>query len=557
MFGTHQQLPLRDGAGFARTVTNSAQGQSFLTTPEDRLRRFLILGSEKPTYYASPKQLTADNIGALQELFTSGRGTEAVDIIRTISTEGRAPRHSTTLLALGICTLCDDDATRKAAHDALSSVARTPTMLFEYLDTREGCTRPVGRTGWGRAHRRAVSQWYNTLSARRLASAVTKYRNRNGYTHKDALRLSHAVPSDGAHDVVFAYAVGGITKARSKLDKLHRDGPSEKNDLADAESTLAFLDDVEVAKSLRRGETDRMISLIKKHMFTWEYVPSPMLSSPNVWEALLDSMPMSAMLRNIAKMTAVGVLRTDSWATELVAARLRDPVLLEKARIHPMSVLLATRTYQSGHGALGKSKWTPVGTIVQALGDAFILSFAAVQPAGKRTLLALDVSGSMSAPCTGGGNGANITCAEASAAMAMVTMRTEPECTAMCFSHTFEPFGLSKETTLSGAFDLMRNRRFGMTDCSLPMQYAAEKGMRFDTFVVFTDSETYHGSIHPCEALRRYRASSGVTEAKLVVVGMASNGFSIADPADNGMFDVVGFDSVAPRVIADFSAGRL
>ena len=96
-----------------------------------------------------------------------------------------------------------------------------------------------------------------------------------------------------------------------------------------------------------------------------------------------------------------------------------------------------------------------------------------------------------------------------------------------------------------------------MTDCSLPMQYAADKGMQVDTFVVFTDSETYHGSIHPCEALRRYRASSGVTEAKLVVVGMASNGFTIADPADSGMLDVVGFDSVAPKVIADFSAGRI
>lgn len=557
MFGTHQQRPLRDDAGFARTVTNSADGQSFLATPEDRLRRFLILGSEKPTYYASPRQLTADNIGALQELFADGRGTEAVEIIRTVSTEGRAPRHTTTLLALAVCTLCDDDATRKAAHEALSSVARTPTMLFEYLDTREDCTRPVGRTGWGRAHRRAVSRWYNTLSARRLASAVTKYRNRNGYTHKDALRLSHAVPNGRARDVVFAYAVGGIAKACAKLEHVRRAGTSTEHDIEEAESTLSFLADVEVAKSLRHGETDTMIALIKKHQFTWEYVPSPMLSSPNVWEALLDSMPMNAMLRNLAKMTAVGVLHTDSWATELVAARLRDPLLLEKARIHPMSVLLATRTYQSGHGALGKSKWTPVGTIVQALGDAFILSFAAVQPAGKRTMLALDVSGSMSAPCTGGGQGANITCAEASAAMAMVTMRTEPECTAMCFGHTFEPFGLTKKTTLSGAFDLMRNRRFGMTDCSLPMQYAADKGMQVDTFVVFTDSETYHGSIHPCEALRRYRASSGVTEAKLVVVGMASNGFTIADPADSGMLDVVGFDSVAPKVIADFSAGRI
>lgn len=38
---------------------------------------------------------------------------------------------------------------------------------------------------------------------------------------------------------------------------------------------------------------------------------------------------------------------------------------------------------------------------------------------------------------------------------------------------------------------------------------------------------------------------------KLVVVGMVSNGFSIADPDDAGMLDVVGFDAAAPQVIAD------
>jgi 60 kDa SS-A/Ro ribonucleoprotein len=40
-----------------------------------------------------------------------------------------------------------------------------------------------------------------------------------------------------------------------------------------------------------------------------------------------------------------------------------------------------------------------------------------------------------------------------------------------------------------------------------------------------------------------------------VVVGLVSNGFSIADPADPGMLDVVGFDAAAPAVIADFLRG--
>ena len=95
------------------------------------------------------------------------------------------------------------------------------------------------------------------------------------------------------------------------------------------------------------------------------------------------------------------------------------------------------------------------------------------------------------------------------------------------------------------------NLPFGGTDCALPMLWALGKGIRADAFVVYTDSETWAGSIHPVQALRAYREKTGIA-AKLVVVGLVSNGFSIADPSDAGMLDVVGFDTAAPAVIADF-----
>ncbi len=60
--------------------------------------------------------------------------------------------------------------------------------------------------------------------------------------------------------------------------------------------------------------------------------------------------------------------------------------------------------------------------------------------------------------------------------------------------------------------------------------------------------------MHPVQALRTYREKTGIA-AKLVVVGLVSNGFSIADPEDPGMLDVVGFDTAAPALIADFIRG--
>jgi len=78
-----------------------------------------------------------------------------------------------------------------------------------------------------------------------------------------------------------------------------------------------------------------------------------------------------------------------------------------------------------------------------------------------------------------------------------------------------------------------------------------------DVFCVYTDSETWAGEIHPIQALNRYRGTMGIG-AKLVVIGMTSNGFTIADPNDAGMLDVVGFDTATPSIIADFAtqAGR-
>lgn len=58
--------------------------------------------------------------------------------------------------------------------------------------------------------------------------------------------------------------------------------------------------------------------------------------------------------------------------------------------------------------------------------------------------------------------------------------------------------------------------------------------------------------MHPTVALQLYRNKMGIP-AKLIVCGMVSNSFTIADPTDAGMFDVVGFDAATPQVISVFA----
>lgn len=138
------------------------------------------------------------------------------------------------------------------------------------------------------------------------------------------------------------------------------------------------------------------------------------------------------------------------------------------------------------------------------------------------------------------------------AAMAMTIMRTEPNWHVFGFTRKFEYLGLYASDSLEETLKKTARSNFGATDCALPMIYALENKLNVDVFQVFTDNETWAGRSHPAEALRKYRQKTGIN-AKLIVVGMTSTGFSIADPNDLGMLDVVGFDAAAPAVMAEFA----
>jgi len=217
-------------------------------------------------------------------------------------------------------------------------------------------------------------------------------------------------------------------------------------------------------------------------------------------------------------------------------------------------VLLALHTYKSGRGDKGSLKWEPNKAVVEALEKAYYMSFKSVQPTGKRHLLAIDVSGSMNCPCVGS---TALTCNLAAAAMMMVTVRTEENCDIVAFSHRLVPLNINKSDDLPTVIKKTSELPFGGTDCALPMTDAMEKKKEYDVFIVYTDNETWYGKVHPSRALQQYREAMKLPDAKLIVVGMASNGFTIADPDDFGMLDIAGFDSGATQTIAKFTMGEL
>jgi 60 kDa SS-A/Ro ribonucleoprotein len=521
--GTLQTLPQpgRD------QVRNDADGYVYPLDRWARVDRFLILGSEGGTYYATEARLTKENALNLVDAIRED-GRRVVARVIALSESGRAPKVQPAIFALAACAGFGDEATRSfALGEGLRRVCRTGSHLLTF------CSYIEQFRGWGRGLRRGLRGWYEAQSVRDLAFQALKYQNREGFTHRDVFRLAHPLATDAERAALYAWIVKG-------------DVPGDEH------ASLALLRAHATAKASEGADATTCAELVRTSGLPREALPSAWLKEPRVWEALLPALPMTALIRNLATLTRVGLLTPKGEATASAIARITDRNALRKARIHPIALLAALTTYKSGHGARGNATWSPVPAVVDALDAAFALAFENVEPTGARTLIGLDVSGSMSGGTIAGVPG--ITPRVGAAAMALTHVRTEREVTVMAFADEFVPFAIGKDESVDSVVKYTAALPFMGTDCALPMRYALENRLAVDLFVIYTDNETWAGTIHPDEALRRYRERSGIA-AKLVVVGMTSNGFTIADPNDGGMLDVVGFDAAAPALIADFARG--
>jgi 60 kDa SS-A/Ro ribonucleoprotein len=534
---TPQSEPL---AGKKQTK-NSAGGFVFAVTPWTRLERFLVLGSENGSYYASERKLTSENIDGLKAALAED-GARFIKTVVDISFSGRAPKNDPALFALALAVADKRQEVSALALSELPKVARIPTHLYHFMEYVSSLR------GFGRALRTGISDWFLSQDAQKLSYQLSKYQARDGWTNRDVLRLCHAHPKSDAHKAILHWAVKGWDAV----------GEVPHDDKA-----LLPIWAFEKAKRLKPAtDVKELVKLIGEYNLPRECVPTEFLNSVEVWDALLKKMPMTAMIRNLGKMTSIGLVSPNSDAAKLVRKNLEDANLLRKARIHPIAVLLAQSVYKAGHGLKGSLSWSPVAPVLNALDKAFYASFANAPKTGKRFYIGLDVSGSM-----GSGNvaGTPLTPREAAAAMAMVTMRKEDDYYIAGFTngtgkslHSSWGYGsgvtkldLTQQMTLDQATRYTAGLPFGGTDCALPMIDALAKKIPADVFLVISDNETWQGSIHASVALQQYRKAMGI-DAKLVVMGMVSNGVSIADPSDAGMLDITGFDAAVPSVISNF-----
>ena len=519
-----QAIPGRE----AEMARNNAGGFTFTLDKWGTLDRFIMIGSEGGNYYVGQNDLT-------KQSFTNTLACIAEDGVRAVnraveySVAGRAPKNDAALVVLALAAAKGSPAVQAAAYDALPKVARIGTHLFTFVSILNS----MGK--WNAAAKRGLSKWYTNRSIEKLAVQMLKYQSRNGWSHRDVLRLAHVKAQNEVQNNLFKYVVKG-GEALSHGDPIPQ-----------------LVVDFEF---LKRAENSKdVVRLIESNKdISWELVPTQFLKDPDVLMALLPNMGLTAVIRQLGKLSAAGVIAPLSSGSKLVMSKLQDAEALKAQRVHPITLLQAFKQYQQGRGDKGSLVWTPDQRVLDTVNDAFYASFSNVEDTGAGILMGVDCSGSMWGASVNGSP--NLCAAEVAAVMALAIVKNQKNFWIGGFNTRMSELKITPNMRLDAVLNVMQRFSWGGTDCAQPMLHAMQNNMsNVDLFVTITDNETWAGHIQPVQALRDYRKKH-VATAKNVVIGTSVSSFTIADPKDAGMLDIAGFDSAAPQIIADFASKR-
>lgn len=547
-----QPIPGRE----AEMLPNNTSGFGFKLNDWERLNRFLIIGSERGTYYVSETKLTEQNAEVAIRCIKAD-GVRAVEMAVNINLQNRAPKVDSQLFVLALALKHGDAATKKAVESAAPRVLRTGTHVLHFASVLDG----LG--GWNRTKRRIIARWFEDQLIDKLAFQVLKYQNRDGWRMLDLLRVSHprAVmlmgdvyePSQeraAVYDWVRGKTEGAVIAGESHW-------PAALPAILGQHGTMNALAVADPAKAALWGIG---------HGLPREALPTEALNDPKVWTALLPDMPPHALLRNLGNLSKHGVITNGSPAAVQACQKLRDTEALKKARVHPFAVLLAALVYRSGKSVRGSGAWPVTPSIMAALEDAYDATFANVTPTGARILIGVDISGSMGVSCVG----SPIAAATAAQAMAVTLARLEPNAVVVEFDTVVQR--IVPVTPRTGIASLQENTNGGGTDVAAPICWAAgtvptrpNYGFRsgglapqgpqvFDAFIILTDNESWAGKIHPAQALEQYRKTVN-PKAKLICCSMAANHANVVDPEDVLSLGCAGLDTNLPSIAAEFIRG--
>jgi hypothetical protein len=190
-------------------VLNDAGGYVWKLPTLEHVNRYLVLGGAKDmgNYYKQASDVSLECALSVLKMIRDPDTTQFVqlcDLLKAVSVGGRAPKQEPVLLSLAAAIVfAKSPAEKKIAFETMKECVRIPTHMFMLAGfVRDlSMSKPENKgKGWGAGFRRAISHYYTSRNGRDLAFQMTKYQNREGWTHADIIRMVHIDPTTLADD---------------------------------------------------------------------------------------------------------------------------------------------------------------------------------------------------------------------------------------------------------------------------------------------------------------------------------------------------------------------
>ncbi len=509
-------------------MQQSASGAFLFVNDEfSSLRRYLITGTKVPTFYEGKFKITKDFENHVVSC-AQKNGARTADIILEVSDRGLSISNDSCIFA---CVLLSKFAP-KEFYRIGKGVIRTMSHFHQFVDWVKEYR------GTGGVISKFGKDWFASQDTKYLTYQFLKFNQRYGWTVRDQLRIFRPKAETEAKNRLYAYATNKVDKY-GDINSLVKDFP-DIHQLGWYEWLKANPSPENSMKAIREGG------------LTHEMVAPIGGMNDKVWNEIFQTMPMTATLRNLGNLTTHHVF-DDKTNIITLHDRITNRNSLKRARIHPYSLLLAGKVYASGgHFPNSKSSKTwSVNTYVKgAVEKALGLSFDIQQPTNLTYMFATDLSASMTVKF---GNNKLISCVEVAALMALVAAKTEPYNYTVGFESEIRDIGITAKDTLLTACQKAQSRAWGGTNVGKVYDYAMSRKLRIDTFVFFTDGESWGGT-HAFQRLNVYRKAYN-PRARAIYVTITPGFRGLADPQDVDSLTIGGFDPTAIKLMQEFSLG--
>ena len=487
----------------AAPVHNQAGGAAYALSPKHQLAQLAATGCLNGTFYAQAQ----DQLDAVQALAFEA---DPVFVAKT-ALYARRTGYMKDMPALLAATLAVRDVSLLA--EVFGRVIDNGKMLRNFVQMlRSGA---VGRKSLGTRPKKLVQQWLLDATEAQLLNASVG----NTPSLADVVKMVHPKPAEAWRAAWFAWLIGrpyafdALPPLTQAFERFKQDRTQPVPDVPFQMLTALELDATAWAQIAQRG--------------SWQMVR-----------------------QNLNTFARHGVFAQPGMA-EAVAAKLRDPQAVAKARVLPYQLMAA-------YTACGAE--VP-HAVKEALQDAMELALANVPQFEGRVVVCPDVSGSMSSPVTGyrGSATSAVRCIDVAALVAAAVLRRNADARVLPFETKVVPMSLNPRDSVMTNAGKLAAVGGGGTSCSAPLALLNLEKAQAELVVLVSDNESWadrargQGSATMQEWAVFKRRNPA---ARLVCIDIQP-GATTQAPEQPDVLNIGGFSDEVFKLLAVYAAGGM